>query len=67
MVADLVGCRQQSVGQMRLRAEQVALGVMERITERFDWSAWQVEVYDPKGRRVWIQAFTDVDADLQAP
>ncbi|SEI12369.1 hypothetical protein SAMN02799636_05744 [Methylobacterium sp. 275MFSha3.1] len=52
---------------MRLRAEQVALGVMERITERFDWSAWQVEVYDPKGRRVWIQAFTDVDADLQAP
>lgn len=65
-VADLVGCRQQSVGQMRLRAEQVVLGVMERIIGRFDCSTWQDEVYDPKGRRVWVQALIDVDANLQS-
>jgi hypothetical protein len=50
---------------MRVHAERVALGLMERV-ERFDWSGWQVEVYDAKGRRVWIRAFVDVNVDVQA-
>ena len=40
--------------------------LMERVKERFDWSGWQVDVYDAKGRRVWVTAFVDVDADREA-
>jgi len=36
------------------------------VVERFDWSRWQVEVYDARGRRVWIRAFPDVNVDARA-
>lgn len=65
LVTDLAGQRLPTAAQMRVQAERVALALMAR-GDRFDWSSWQVEVYDAKGRRVWIRAFVDVDADVQA-
>lgn len=66
LVTDLRGARLANAAQMRVHAERVALGLMERVAERFDWSEWQVEVYDAQGRRVWIRAFPDVDVDVRA-
>ncbi|QGY01483.1 hypothetical protein MMSR116_05885 [Methylobacterium mesophilicum SR1.6/6] len=66
LVADGVGRRLPTAAQMRVHAERVALGLMERVTERFDWSGWQVDVYDATGRRVWVKAFLDVDVDRAA-
>lgn len=66
LVTDLRGRRFPNAGQMRAHADGVALALMERVVERFDWSDWQVEVYDAKGRRVWIRAFPDVSVDREA-
>ncbi|SDO68690.1 hypothetical protein SAMN05216360_1379 [Methylobacterium phyllostachyos] len=66
LVTDLGGCRLPNTAQMRIQAERVALALMERVVERFDWSRWQVEVYDARGRRIWIRAFPDVDVDARA-
>jgi hypothetical protein len=64
-VTDLCGSRLPDGAPMRAHAERVALALMERVVERFDWSGWQVEVYDAKGRRVWIRAFPDVNVDTR--
>lgn len=66
LVTDLCGSRLPDGAPMRAHAERVALALMERVVERFDWSGWQVEVYDAKGRRVWIRAFPDVNVDTRA-
>ncbi|MCJ2137540.1 hypothetical protein MKK69_26440 [Methylobacterium sp. J-026] len=66
LVTDLGGSRLPNAAQMRVQAERVALALMERVVERFDWSRWQVEVYDARGRRVWIKAFSDVNVDARA-
>lgn len=66
LVTDLMGSRQLTDAQMLLRAEQIPLGLMARVTERFDWWGWQADVYDAKGRRVWVTAFVDVDLDRAA-
>lgn len=66
LVADRIGRRLANVAQMRVHADRVALKLMERVAQRFDWASWQVDVYDAKGRRVWVTAFVDVDADLEA-
>ena len=63
LVTDLRGKRLPNAAQMRVHAERVALGLMDRV-ERFDWSGWHVEVYDAKGRRIWIRAFVDVNVDV---
>jgi hypothetical protein len=66
LVTDPQGSRWPNAAQMHAKAERVALALMERIVERFDWSGWQVEVYDAKGRRVWIRSFPDVNVDRRA-
>ncbi|MCJ2052818.1 DUF6894 family protein [Methylobacterium sp. J-070] len=66
LVTDLKGCRLPNAAQMRVHAERVALALMERVVDRFDWSGWQVEVYDARGRRIWSRAFVDVNADTRA-
>ncbi|WP_157085293.1 hypothetical protein [Methylobacterium sp. Leaf99] len=43
---------------IRLHVERVVLDLMARAA-RLDWSAWQVEVYNEKGRTVLAKAFTD--------
>lgn len=63
LVTDLEGCICQSAMQVRRHADRVALALMEAV-EWFDWARWQVEVYDPRGRRVWLRAFQDVDVDV---
>ena len=66
LVTDLRGSRFPNAAQVRAHADRVALALMERVVERFDWSGWQVEVYDAKGRRVWIRAFPFVCVDRRA-
>ncbi len=66
LVTDRVGKRLPTASQMRVHAERVALALMEQITDCFDWSRWQLDVYDAKGRRVWMRAFLDVDVDRGA-
>jgi hypothetical protein len=63
LVTHLEGRSRQSALQVRRQADRVALSLMETV-EWFDWVRWQVEVYDPKGRPVWLRAFQDVDIDV---
>ncbi len=39
LVTDLRGSRLPNAAGMRVHAERVALALMERVVERFDWSA----------------------------
>lgn len=59
LVADLRGKRLPTMALMRLHAERVAFELMQG-GEQLDWSAWQVDVYDAKGRPVMTKPFMDI-------
>ena len=65
LVTDIRGKRIPSLAQVRLHAERVACDLMVA-GDLIDWSDWQVEIYDRKGRRIWLKAFIDVRDVAQA-
>lgn len=56
---DVTGRWVAAVGDLRAAADRVALDLMTR-GRHHDWTGWQVDVHDAKGRRVLVRAFTDV-------
>ena len=65
LVIDLQRRICQSAIHMRRHADRVALALMEGADYTVS-ARWQVDVYDPKGRRVLTRAFLEVDVDAQA-
>ncbi|AIQ91370.1 protein of unassigned function [Methylobacterium oryzae CBMB20] len=65
LVTDLQGRTCHSAVPVRRHADRVALALMEA-ADHTVWARWQVEVYDPKGKRVLIRPFLEVDVDAQA-
>lgn len=56
-VFDTTGNVIRAPERLTRRAQQVAQGVMQSISDQSDWSDWRVSVHDLKGRRVLVQPF----------
>jgi hypothetical protein len=62
-VFDARGADIRAAGRLPLRARRVAVDVMRSLSDRTDWSEWQVSVHDLSGRRVMVQPFRQLVGD----
>ena len=62
-VFDARGADIRAAGRLPLRARRVAVDVMRALSDRTDWSEWQVSVHDLTGRRVMVQPFRQLVGD----